>query len=216
MKRALHAKYGSVVRIGPTELIFVSAEAWKDIYGHRRGGKKSFIKVTKFYTKPINGTNNMITANDTDHTRIRKTLSHAFSDRALKEQQDLLAGYARKLVSKLSEAAASRTTVDLVKFWNCTTASMGSQVVHSGIRSKAILVRCHERSDIWGAFKLTRRRRLQSLGSSDIRERQAGNEITSARSCAFVEMAHNQGRRPKDDQRKGRYHFIPGSSMHIG
>jgi len=28
------------------------------------------------------------------------------------------------LVKKLSEAAASRTTVDLVKFWNCTTVSM--------------------------------------------------------------------------------------------
>lgn len=126
MKRALHVAHGPVVRIGPTELIFDSAQAWKDIYGHRRGGKKSFVKEQNFYAglKPVNGTDNIISANDADHSRIRKTLSHAFSDRALKEQQELLEGYASLLVAKLSEAAASRTTVDLVKFWNCTTVSM--------------------------------------------------------------------------------------------
>ena len=125
MKRALHVIYGPVVRVGPTELIFDSAQAWKDIYGHRRGGKKNCAKDPNFYAglKPVNGTDNIITANDADHSRIRKTLSHAFSDRALKEQQDILEGYASKLVSKLSEAAASHTTVDLVKFWNCTTVS---------------------------------------------------------------------------------------------
>ena len=126
MKRALHVAYGPIVRIGPTELIFDSAQAWKDIYGHRRGGKKSFVKEKNFYAglNSVNGTDNIISANDADHSRIRKTLSHAFSDRALKEQQELLEGYAQLLVRKLSEAAVSRTTVDLVKFWNCTTVSM--------------------------------------------------------------------------------------------
>jgi hypothetical protein len=45
----LHAKYGEVVRAGPNELSFNSAEAWKDIYGHKRAGQPTLTKDPKFY-----------------------------------------------------------------------------------------------------------------------------------------------------------------------
>ena len=34
---ALHDKYGPVVRIGPNTLSYISAGAWKEIYGLRQG-----------------------------------------------------------------------------------------------------------------------------------------------------------------------------------
>ena len=40
-------------------------------------------------------------ANDTDHARIRRLLSHAFSEAALREQEPLLNSYFDLLVNKL-------------------------------------------------------------------------------------------------------------------
>lgn len=124
MKRSLHAKYGSVVRVGPNELIFDTAQAWKDIYGHKSGGKKNFPKDKDFYFPPVNGAHSIVTAGDADHSRGRRILSHAFSDRALKEQQDILEHYTAKLVEQLSNASSSADAIDMVKMWNCATVSI--------------------------------------------------------------------------------------------
>lgn len=37
----LHEKYGPVVRFAPNEITYISAQAWKDIYGHRKGQEQS-------------------------------------------------------------------------------------------------------------------------------------------------------------------------------
>jgi hypothetical protein len=37
--KALHDKYGDVVRWGPNELSFANSAAWKDIYDRRKDGK---------------------------------------------------------------------------------------------------------------------------------------------------------------------------------
>lgn len=122
--RELHKEYGSVVRIGPTTLSFTSAQAWKDIYGH--GTHKPLPKDPLFYEPPVNGVNGVIFVDDAEHTRMRRILSHAFSDKALKEQEGLLKGWSAKMVRKMYEAASKSETgtVDLLKFLNCTTFDM--------------------------------------------------------------------------------------------
>ena len=50
----LHEKYGGVVRIAPDELSFITAEAWRDIYGNRVG-KPEMAKDVLFYATTSSG-----------------------------------------------------------------------------------------------------------------------------------------------------------------
>lgn len=123
-KLALHQKYGPVVRVTPTSLSYSEAQAWKDIYGHRTTAtKKSFPKDPKFYAPAINGAPSIIVSDDETHTRHRRILTHAFSDKALKEQEPLLRHWADLLVEKLRALSQATPTeaVELVSWWNFTT-----------------------------------------------------------------------------------------------
>lgn len=44
--KEMHDKYGEVVRLAPDQISFTSVEAWKDIYGHKVGGKGGMSKGT--------------------------------------------------------------------------------------------------------------------------------------------------------------------------
>jgi cytochrome P450 len=119
--KELHDQYGDVVRISPSTLVYRSANAWKDIYGHRKHGASSFIKDPKYYIPSPNG-GHILSAGDADHARQRRLLSHAFSERALREQESLVQHYVDLLVEKLrAECAFSRSTVDMMKWYNYTT-----------------------------------------------------------------------------------------------
>jgi cytochrome P450 len=114
-KTALHEKYGPVVRISPNELSFTTGQAWKTLYGHRKGAaQKSIAKDPRFYLKSVNGYFHLLgTPSDEDHARQRKILSHSFSDRSLKEQEPLFKEWAHLLVRKLGEAGSAKP-VDMV------------------------------------------------------------------------------------------------------
>lgn len=120
---ALHQRYGAVVRVSPTRLSYIDAQAWKDIYGHRMGGKKSFIKDRRFYTRAVNGVNSVLNEpDDYEHGRVRKIFSHAFSQKALVEQEPLIRQYVDLLISKTRESASeSDKLFDMVKLYNFTT-----------------------------------------------------------------------------------------------
>ncbi|KEY73050.1 hypothetical protein S7711_06124 [Stachybotrys chartarum IBT 7711] len=117
---ALHKKYGPIVRLAPNELSFAGgAQAWADIHGPRKGVLPH--KDPVFYPSSINGANSLMTAPDEDHSKQRKLMSYAFSERTLKEQEPLLKSWAAKMKTKLAERVASGQEVDMVKFYNCTT-----------------------------------------------------------------------------------------------
>jgi cytochrome P450 len=115
---ALHAKYGSAVRTKPNHISYTGAAAFKDIYGF---GKKGLYKDPQFYGRPLNKVDSLITADDADHSRQRKILSNAFSDRALKEQEPLLKRWVELMRDKMLETAEAGRKADLLKFYNCTT-----------------------------------------------------------------------------------------------
>ncbi|KAJ5774355.1 Cytochrome monooxygenase lcsI [Penicillium paradoxum] len=119
--KELHDRYGDVVRTGPKSLVYRSPQAWKDIYGHRKSQAGSFVKDPEFYLQGPRGPN-LINANDADHARERRLLSHAFSERALREQEDIVQSYVDILVEKLKgEVARSQETVDMSRWYNFTT-----------------------------------------------------------------------------------------------
>lgn len=120
--KQLHEKYGEAVRLSPNEVSFISGEtAWQDIYGFRTGKHKGHMNMRKdpaWYAPPPTGVH-IIVANDEDHSRFRKTLSHAFSERALAQQEPLVQGYADLLVNRLKEVTSTgKALQDMTKWYN--------------------------------------------------------------------------------------------------
>lgn len=101
--KGLHDQFGSdVVRISPRELSFINASAWQDIHGNRPG-RRSFEKDPAVYGIPPNGVASLLTAGRDDHTRMRRVLGHAFSDRASREQEPIVESYVDILIKRLHE-----------------------------------------------------------------------------------------------------------------
>ena len=114
----LHNYYRSdVVRISPDELSFIAPSAWKDIHG-LRPGHDEFPKDLTAFTSLVS----ILTANDADHSRFRRLLSHGFSDKALREQETLILTYVHNLISGLKhQAKVSEGKANLSDWFNYTT-----------------------------------------------------------------------------------------------
>ena len=52
-------------------------------------------------------------ANDADHARYRKSLSHGFSDKSLRSQENLMKQYIDMLVQKLKVVASSNEETNM-------------------------------------------------------------------------------------------------------
>ncbi|KAI0195873.1 cytochrome P450 [Astrocystis sublimbata] len=119
---ALHEKYGPVVRIAPNELSFSSASSWDDIYGFRPG-HRTFIK-SAFYDGGsfADQAHSIVSERDPiEHGKMRKYLSHAFSDSSLKKQEELVAQNVDLLMTKLGSIGNSPNGVNIVKWFNLAT-----------------------------------------------------------------------------------------------
>ncbi|KAH7094594.1 benzoate 4-monooxygenase cytochrome P450 [Paraphoma chrysanthemicola] len=93
----LHAKYGPIVRIAPDELSTVSAEAWSDIYKP----KHSLPKDPYSLLPPLNGAHSLFTAQGAEHRRLRRTLTPAFTEKALTQQASIIESYVDLFVDRL-------------------------------------------------------------------------------------------------------------------
>lgn len=121
---AMHKKYGEVVRLGPDRLTFISPQAWKDIAGPGAGKRLENTKDWGQFAPNLRGDRSLgsefVTAT---HRARRRVYAPAFSERALKEQEPLINGYANSLLEILKDHANSNqdTGVDIAKLLNCTT-----------------------------------------------------------------------------------------------
>ncbi|KAJ4375373.1 hypothetical protein N0V83_002459 [Neocucurbitaria cava] len=70
---------------------------------------------------PLNNTWSIIASGEQDHTRMRRNLSHAFSDKALRDQETLIQSYVDLLIQRLGEQAAQGKNVDIMRWYNYTT-----------------------------------------------------------------------------------------------
>ena len=120
---SLHARYGEVVRVAPNELSFSGADAFKDIYGHRKQGTTTLLKDPDFYISGDSDLRNITNAEGAEHSRQRRIFTNAFSDRALKMQEPLFLTYVDKLIQKLRKAIAQdiQRKFNLVRLLNFTT-----------------------------------------------------------------------------------------------
>ncbi len=117
--KALHDQYGPIVRIAPTELSYIAAEAWKDIYGISAGQAQN-PKDKNLLIAPHKGLpDSIFRANDDDHSRYRRLISHAFSTKALEDQQPLITAYVDLLIKRLQEN--SDKAQNMTAWYNWTT-----------------------------------------------------------------------------------------------
>ncbi|KAL8694627.1 MAG: hypothetical protein Q9218_000722 [Villophora microphyllina] len=140
--KGLHDAYGDTVRISPSTLSYTNSQAWKgrerylayptsailalihviDIYGNRQG-KHVIPKDKEFYHGLVAEAPNIIISYGADHARIRRLLSHAFSEVALREQEQLITYYLDVLVEKLYQQMAGRAQgkINIVEWYNFTS-----------------------------------------------------------------------------------------------
>jgi hypothetical protein len=124
-----HDKYGHIVRVAPDELTFTDGATWKDVYQHHHG-QKDFPKHGVWLTSMVNGTDSILHANDADHMRIKRLLSHAFSERALRGQEAFVRRYVDLLVRRLKEGIENKEdTVDIVSWFNWTVVSAQDELL---------------------------------------------------------------------------------------
>lgn len=120
--KKLHDKYGSVVRVSPNELAFNSVQAWEDIYGHRPGHAnfhKDPIHVGS--VEAVQGVTTLTMADDDNHARQRRALSHSFSQKALVEQEYIVKRYIDQLMGNMARMAERDEEFNLVNWLNFTT-----------------------------------------------------------------------------------------------
>ncbi|KAK5651851.1 hypothetical protein OQA88_11620 [Cercophora sp. LCS_1] len=106
---ALHIQYGPVVRIAPTELSYISAQAWRDIYGTsapKSGGGESTMpniiygqsELEMFGARAI-----FWQVEGKEHARHRRVIAEGFGGGKLKGYESIVGGYVDMLVGKLKE-----------------------------------------------------------------------------------------------------------------
>lgn len=113
---------GPVVRVAPNELSFNSAQAWKDIYGHRKG-HATFIK-SHFYDRGnfANQAHSIVSERDpVKHSKMRKYLSSAFSDRSLKEQEHLVIEKVDEFIDQIYKSGSTPAGIDMTLWFNLLT-----------------------------------------------------------------------------------------------
>ena len=111
-----------MVRTAPHELSFNSAALWKDIYGFRQG-HHSFVK-SHFYDGGsfVDVAHSIVSERDpVKHGEMRKCLAHAFSERSLKDQDDLISEVVDEFIKRLGMNASGETGADIVFWLNLAT-----------------------------------------------------------------------------------------------
>ncbi|KAI6634760.1 hypothetical protein MCOR08_004471 [Pyricularia oryzae] len=127
----LHAEYGPVVRIGPRAVSFINEKAWEDIHG-RYDGRKQLQKAKEFVpTSPPNGAQGLVfVRDDAAHARIRRNFSHGFSDKALRQQGPLIAGYFEALLDKMTSSGRANEPLNVMKWFQLTIFDIVSDLTY--------------------------------------------------------------------------------------
>ncbi|KAM0799194.1 cytochrome P450 [Usnea florida] len=102
----LHARYGDVVRVAPDELSLIDPSAWKDIMAAHKGRPLMQKDPLALIRSTTNAESIINVVSDGEHSRMRRVLAHAFSEKAMREQEPLIQEYIDLFMKSLHTAAA--------------------------------------------------------------------------------------------------------------
>ncbi|KAI0156120.1 cytochrome P450 [Pestalotiopsis sp. NC0098] len=115
----LHRRYGPIVRTGPNRIALDGTIGWPQVFAHK-SGMPEFTKCPDFVFK--GDSHSLIGSCTTEnHRRQRRTLAHAFSDAALKEQEAIITKYIDLLLNQLGKYTESGDAINIVDWLNFTT-----------------------------------------------------------------------------------------------
>ncbi|QSZ37630.1 hypothetical protein DSL72_008729 [Monilinia vaccinii-corymbosi] len=117
----LHQKYGPVVRFAPNELDFASPQAYQDVYAHGKQGKLTFLKGQAYNTGSETNVGIVSAREPAVHREIRKSLSHAFSAKALRLQEEVVVEYMDLLVSQIYQRKDDENGLNMSEWYNWLT-----------------------------------------------------------------------------------------------
>lgn len=126
----LHETYGPVVRMGPSEVSFIDASTWKDIYSLKRCRQiercpKSFPALT-----PHGAKFDLLTYSPSDHAKYRKILNPSFSEKATREYEPAIHRNTDKMISLLSTNLHGQDSrLNITKWFQWLTFDMVGDVV---------------------------------------------------------------------------------------
>lgn len=125
----LHEKYGPIVRIAPNELSFISPRSWRDIYAYRKDHfvfpKSSAYDAAAFTEQ----TRSIVNERDpAQHSKMRKMLAPAFSDRSLRLQWPFIDETVNTLVAELSKLAVAEKPANLSLYFSLTTFDISASL----------------------------------------------------------------------------------------
>jgi len=126
---SLHEKYGDIVRTAPNELSFSTARSWRDIYAYRKDHlvfRKSLAYDAAAFTHQ---TRSIVNEQDpAEHSRMRKMLAPAFSDRNLRLQWPLINQTVDALISELAKLDAAQKPADLSLYFGLATFDISASL----------------------------------------------------------------------------------------
>jgi len=111
--KELHDKYGPVVRIAPGDISYANSEAWSDIFANHATRPGGMPRDPSFFSMVDDEScmPTMLSANNAQHTRLRRAYSVAFSKRTLLEQETMIIENVDLLIQKLYETDQQPTNI---------------------------------------------------------------------------------------------------------
>ncbi|KAI1209970.1 benzoate 4-monooxygenase cytochrome P450 [Annulohypoxylon truncatum] len=115
----LHNKYGPTVRVGPNEVSFNTAQAWKDIHTHGSGRqtfqKGKFYDGACFATEEFNrGLSTIVSERRPEvHKQMKSHWASAFSERAIVEQEELICTSVDKFIRQVGIRGSKKEGFDI-------------------------------------------------------------------------------------------------------
>ncbi|CAE7193451.1 alanine transaminase [Pyrenophora teres f. teres] len=101
--RDMHMYYNSpVIRVAPDELSYTTSTAWKKIYGS--APPREFLKCLDgrgIAPAVVNGRRSIVTETPERHAILRRAIQPAFSERALRDQEDYFRDHTNRLIAQL-------------------------------------------------------------------------------------------------------------------
>lgn len=117
--RDLHKRYGDIVRIAPNELSFASVDSYRDIYSHASKTRRPFEKGPSY--ERDKKFPSIVDATGQDHRTQRRALSHAFSAKALRDQEDVVQQYVNLFTAQLGTWSSQSDGINIVEALNWIT-----------------------------------------------------------------------------------------------
>ncbi|KAJ0269092.1 hypothetical protein COL940_012771 [Colletotrichum noveboracense] len=89
--------------------------------GHRTSGAPEFEKYQMFYRPVPTIPSTIVSSGGKEHALLRRSISHGFSERSLRDQQPLIMQYVNLFIQRLHENCAKGEPIDLMAWYNFTT-----------------------------------------------------------------------------------------------